>query len=177
MGKWSTVPSKRSRLHSASKGGGHSQNEPGKDKWIFKHWGEIDRKWKKLKLYLRSLLLKLEEKMFAVSFLRAEVARLTALSAGPVPPNTTLHQPCQDCKELHVPPVKCLHQLAFTARETISKLIIWIFFPSLFYFQSCFALISSLNTFTCSPSLLPWFSRQVCKNRAFQKSQPTKVRV
>lgn len=97
--------------------------------------------------------------------------------AGPVPPKTTLHQPCQDCKELHVPPMKYLHQLAFTLRETISKLIIWIFPPLLFYFQSCFALISSLNTFTCSPSLLLRFSRQVCENRAFQKSQPTKVRV
>lgn len=78
---------------------------------------------------------------------------------GTVPPKTASHQPCRDCRELHLPLLKYLHSLAFTLRETISKLIIWIFFPLLFYFQSCFASISTLSTFMCSSSLLPRFSR------------------
>ena len=57
----------------------------------------------------------------------------TVCLVGTVPPKTAPHQPCQDCKGLHLPPLKYLHQLAFTLRETISKLIIWIFSPLLLF--------------------------------------------
>lgn len=55
------------------------------------------------------------------------------LPRGDSSPKDIPHQPCQDCKGLHLPPLKYLHQLAFTLRETISKLIIWIFSPLLLF--------------------------------------------
>ena len=87
-------------------------------------------------------------------------ADCTVCLVGTVPPKTAPHRPCQDCKGLCLPPLKHLHQLAFTLMETISKLIIWIFFPLAFVFNTALPWLVALNTSTCSLSLLPLFSRQ-----------------
>lgn len=146
-----------------------SQNKPGKNKWIFKYWGEMDRKWKRCKHYRKASTQLGGEQ--ACHFLESRSCRADCcLPRGAVPPKDRPALALPRLQRASFATAEIFHQLAFILRETISKLIIWIFLPAL-SFQHYFALIRSLKHFyvlTELASLCSW--GKVCENIYFRKS-------